>query len=177
MFTINAVKTLQVTSFIVTWTHGVKVIPVLLTEHHATEAYWGCRGITPRIINLGDTWRWGVRFTPRPLYPQWKCPGYPLDRRLGGPQSRSGEKSPALAGTRTPDHPAHSTALELSQPLDARGEILSAILCTVYMVHCCKSYRLAARLFERSTRDDHEAVAEDLTRCCKTRVTAVSGWR
>jgi hypothetical protein len=31
-----------------------------------------------------------VSFTPRPLYPQGKGPRYPLDRRLGGPQSRSG---------------------------------------------------------------------------------------
>jgi hypothetical protein len=31
-----------------------------------------------------------VSFTTRPLYPQGKSPWYPLDRRLGGPQSRSG---------------------------------------------------------------------------------------
>jgi hypothetical protein len=31
-----------------------------------------------------------VRFTPRPLYPQGKSPLYPLDMRLGRPQSRSG---------------------------------------------------------------------------------------
>jgi hypothetical protein len=31
-----------------------------------------------------------VSFTPRPLYPRGKSPRYPLDRRLGGPQSRSG---------------------------------------------------------------------------------------
>jgi hypothetical protein len=31
-----------------------------------------------------------VGFTPRPLYPQRKSPRYPLDRRLGEPQSRSG---------------------------------------------------------------------------------------
>jgi len=29
-----------------------------------------------------------VSFTPRPLYLQGKSPWYPLDRRLGGPQSR-----------------------------------------------------------------------------------------
>jgi hypothetical protein len=29
-----------------------------------------------------------VSFTPRPLYPQGKSCWYPLDRRLGGPQSR-----------------------------------------------------------------------------------------
>jgi hypothetical protein len=29
-------------------------------------------------------------FTPRPIYPQWKRSLYPLDRTLGGSQSRSG---------------------------------------------------------------------------------------
>jgi hypothetical protein len=33
---------------------------------------------------------WVVSFTPRPLYPQGKSPWHPLDRRLGGHQSRSG---------------------------------------------------------------------------------------
>jgi hypothetical protein len=31
-----------------------------------------------------------VSFTPRPVYPQGKNSWYPLDRRLGGPQSHSG---------------------------------------------------------------------------------------
>jgi len=31
-----------------------------------------------------------VSFMPRPLYPQGKNPQYPLVRRLGEPQSRSG---------------------------------------------------------------------------------------
>jgi hypothetical protein len=31
-----------------------------------------------------------VSFTTRPLYSQGKSPWYTLDRRLGGPQSRSG---------------------------------------------------------------------------------------
>jgi hypothetical protein len=31
-----------------------------------------------------------VSFTPRPFYPQRKSPWYPLNRRLGGPQSRFG---------------------------------------------------------------------------------------
>jgi hypothetical protein len=40
---------------------------------------------------LGIRWRWVVSFTPRPLYPrERKRPSYPLDRRLVGPQSRSG---------------------------------------------------------------------------------------
>jgi hypothetical protein len=37
------------------------------------------------ILDLGTRWRWVVSFILRPLYPR-----YPLGRRLGGPQSRSG---------------------------------------------------------------------------------------
>jgi hypothetical protein len=33
------------------------------------------------------------QFTPWPLYPQGKSPWYPLDRRLGRPQSQSGRGS------------------------------------------------------------------------------------
>jgi hypothetical protein len=42
------------------------------------------------FVDLGTKWRWVVTFTPRPLYPQRNSPWYPLDRSLGGPQSRSG---------------------------------------------------------------------------------------
>jgi hypothetical protein len=41
---------------------------------------------------LGTSCRWVISFTPRPLYPQRKSPLYPLDRRLGGPQSQSGRR-------------------------------------------------------------------------------------
>jgi hypothetical protein len=34
-----------------------KVVPVLLTEHHAMKAYWGSGGIAPRILDLGIGWR------------------------------------------------------------------------------------------------------------------------
>jgi hypothetical protein len=67
-----------------------KVVPVLLTEHHAMTVYWGNGGIDPSILDLGTRWRWVISFTPRPLYPQGKSPRYTLDRRLGGLQSRSG---------------------------------------------------------------------------------------
>jgi hypothetical protein len=64
------------------------------------KTYWGSGGIAPRILDLGTRWRWVVSFTPRPLYHQGKSPWYPLDRRLGRPQSRSGgggeEKIPSL---------------------------------------------------------------------------------
>jgi hypothetical protein len=40
----------------------------------------------------GTSWRWVVIFTPRPVYPRGKSAWYPLYRRLGGPQSRSGRR-------------------------------------------------------------------------------------
>jgi hypothetical protein len=64
--------------------------PCALTEHHAMKAYWESEGTAPRILDLATRWRWVVSFVPQPLYPQGKSPWYPLDRRLGGPQSRSG---------------------------------------------------------------------------------------
>jgi hypothetical protein len=42
------------------------------------------------ILDLSTKWRWVVSFTPRPLYPRGNRPQYPLNRRLGEPQSRSG---------------------------------------------------------------------------------------
>jgi hypothetical protein len=80
----------------------------------STMSYRRIEGVeaSPRILDLGTRWRWVVSFTPRPLYPKGRSSRYPLDRRMGGPQSRSGrEKFPAPTGTRTPDHPARSPAL------------------------------------------------------------------
>jgi hypothetical protein len=50
------------------------------------------------ILNLGSRWRW---LAPRPcrFTPEETAPGYSLDRRLGGPHSRSeryGEKNSLL---------------------------------------------------------------------------------
>jgi hypothetical protein len=39
---------------------------------------------------FGQDWLFFLFFTPRTLYSRGKSPRYPLDRRLGGPQSRSG---------------------------------------------------------------------------------------
>jgi hypothetical protein len=60
-----------------------------MTEHHLMKVCFGSRGIAPLILDLITGWRWVVSFTPRPLYLQWKSPWYPLDKRLGGPQSQS----------------------------------------------------------------------------------------
>jgi hypothetical protein len=84
-----------------------KGVPVLLTEHHAMKTYWRSGGIAPRILDLGTRWRWVVSFTPWPIYPQGKKPWYPLDRRLGGPQSRLD----AAVKRQIPDHLVRSSAL------------------------------------------------------------------
>jgi hypothetical protein len=47
----------------------------------------GC--IDPNFLDLGTSW-WVVNFKPRPLYYRGKGPRHTSDRRLGGPQSRSG---------------------------------------------------------------------------------------
>jgi hypothetical protein len=39
------------------------------------KAYWGRECIAPRNLDIGTGWRWVVRFTLRPLYPQGKTPG------------------------------------------------------------------------------------------------------
>jgi hypothetical protein len=75
-----------------------------LAVRHEDEWESGC--IDPRILDLGTSWRWVVSFTPRPIYLRGKSPRYPLDRRLSGPQNRSGERGEEkildTTGTRTP---------------------------------------------------------------------------
>jgi hypothetical protein len=81
-------------------------LSLCLTKYHAMKTYWGSGSRAQRSLDLGTRWRWVVSFTPRPLYSQGKRPQCPLDRRLGGPQSRSGhsveeKNSQPLAGIRT----------------------------------------------------------------------------
>jgi hypothetical protein len=57
------------------------------------KAYWR-KGITaPRILDLDTVLRFVVSYIPRPLYPEGNNLWYPLDRKLGGSQSRSGNNS------------------------------------------------------------------------------------
>jgi hypothetical protein len=75
-----------------------------LTKHHAMKTYRGSGGIATRILNLGCRWRWVVSFTPWPLYLRGKSSSYPLDRRLGEPQSQSGAVAKRRAtGVRFPN--------------------------------------------------------------------------
>jgi hypothetical protein len=68
-----------------------KVVPVLFFLELSTTPWrrLGSGGVAPRTLDFGIRWRWVVSFTPRPLYRQVKSPWYPLNRSLGGPQSRS----------------------------------------------------------------------------------------
>jgi hypothetical protein len=80
------------------WNSSYDTFFLFLTEQHAMKAYWGNGSIVPLILDLGSRWRWVVSFTHQPLYSQGKSPRYPLDRRLGGCQSRSeheGEEKPS----------------------------------------------------------------------------------
>jgi hypothetical protein len=70
------------------WESKDKVVPVpqLSTTPWRRIGEW----MYNSFFDLSTRWRWVVNFTSRPLYPQGKSPWYPLNRRLGGPQSRSG---------------------------------------------------------------------------------------
>jgi hypothetical protein len=91
----------------------VKVkLSLCLTKHHAMKTYWGSGGTAPCILDLGTRCRW------MPLYPQGKHHRYPQDKRLGGPQCRSGrgseeKNSQPLPGIelQNPENPARSPAL------------------------------------------------------------------
>jgi hypothetical protein len=52
-------KLISMTSTFLPYEHRVKgkVVPVLLTEHHAMKAYGGSGGIAPYILDLGTRWR------------------------------------------------------------------------------------------------------------------------
>jgi hypothetical protein len=107
-----------------------------------------------------------VSFTPLPLYPQGKSPWYPLDRRLGGPQSHSGgggeEKNsqpPPEIEPQNPYHPACSPALyrlsyDVSHTYLIPILILFSHLCvalpsglfpSVFRLIFCKSYSFPKR--------------------------------
>jgi hypothetical protein len=66
-----------------------KVVPVLnelSTTPWRRVGEWTYSAI---ILDLGIRWRWVVSFTHRLLYLRGNSSRYPLDRRLGGAQSRS----------------------------------------------------------------------------------------
>jgi hypothetical protein len=92
-----------------------KLVPMLNQLSTTPWRRMGSGLIDPHFLDLGTSCRWVVSFTPRPLYPQEKSPRYLLDRRLRGPQSRSGQRGENKildpTGTRTPTPPLSSQSL------------------------------------------------------------------
>jgi hypothetical protein len=73
------------------WAQLNKSTPCLHPHYTRLTVRWQAGGrIHQRFLNLDTSCRWVVSFPPLPLYPGGKSPQYPLDRRLSGPQSRSG---------------------------------------------------------------------------------------
>ncbi|PNF25877.1 hypothetical protein B7P43_G11128 [Cryptotermes secundus] len=53
----------------------------------------GSGGAVPPFLTLALDGRGVVSFTPGYFTQEENCPQYPLDRKLGGPQSRSGHSA------------------------------------------------------------------------------------
>jgi hypothetical protein len=99
------------------------------------------------ILDLGTRWSWVVSFTPRPLYPRTNRPWYPLERRLGGPQSQSGcygeEKNLGLARIWTPAIQPRSPSLyQLSYADSQSYTVLFKCVFTMQtnVLHCNGQY-------------------------------------
>jgi hypothetical protein len=71
--------------------HKVKLSLCLTNKAILYEGMGESGCIDPHFLDLSTSWRWVVTFTFRPLYPWGKSPRYLSDRRLGGPQSWSGD--------------------------------------------------------------------------------------
>jgi hypothetical protein len=99
--------------------------------------------MAPRILDLGTKWRRVVRFVTRLLYPQGR-PWYPLDRRLGGPQSRSGrggeeKNSQPLPGLEVPikQPVAQCYTAELSRFLKGSSHVPQQLKVVEALCSCC----------------------------------------
>jgi hypothetical protein len=100
--------------------------------------YGGSECTDVRILNLGTRWRWVVSFTRQPLYTR-----YPLDRSLGGPQSRFGHggeenNSLPLSGIEprsSNQYPSHYTDWAISDPDPAL--MIEVIYCRVQWDNNC----------------------------------------
>jgi hypothetical protein len=87
-------------------------------------AHRGSRGIALFFLDHGTRRGWGVSVTPRPLFTLGNT-RHPLSRRLGGPQSRSGQvrKISPPTGIRSPDRPARNQSLcRLRYPVHTTGK-------------------------------------------------------
>jgi hypothetical protein len=129
---------------------------------------WGRGGTAQHILNLGTRWRWVVSFTPRAFHPRRKNPRYPLNRRLGGPQSRSesgGEEKKSLCPCREsyPGRPARSLVTNLTE--------LSRLLYTTFtwIIHI----KLNVKLLMAKSEDRRSGCSYPISRNCTVYTTHV----
>jgi hypothetical protein len=129
------------------------------------------------ILDLGTRWRWVVNFTPLPLYPWGNSTRYPLDRRLGEPQSvwtLRNRKSFASTGNRLFGHPSRSLVAiptELSRLPDwtYTACILLLIRCTaiarmVKVYFCCGTTYSFGRVYTKGAQHATRHAAQHATR-------------
>jgi hypothetical protein len=82
-----------------------KVVPVLSKLSTIPQRRMENGSIDPRFLDHGTRWKWVANFTPLPLYP--------LDRRLGEPQNRSGRCEEKNIAKSNPGRPASSPFVHL----------------------------------------------------------------
>jgi hypothetical protein len=117
---------------------------------------------------------WVFSITPRSLYPEGKSPRYLLDRRLGGPQSRSWrggkEKNSYHFRCRESNlvRPARSQVLEGKESVICFATVIQLALLWQYMLtlYCCWNRKLWANsrepIVEHRTKEETE---RDVWKC------------
>jgi hypothetical protein len=107
--------------------------------------YWRSGSIAPRILDQGTRWRSEVSFRLRPHYPQSNRLRYSLDKKAGGPQSRSGHGGEdknfdhCICRELNPGHPAYSLVSILSELLIwvRNGEVMPSYLTFSHSYFLC----------------------------------------
>jgi hypothetical protein len=128
----------------------------------------GERRYNSTILDLSTRRTWVASFTPRFILGR-KNPWYPLDRRLCGPQDRSGrcgdEKNPCLCRESNPSPARNPSLHRLSYP-DSYGSRLSNLI-------TWRQYKIS--LYCSGSHDKRWAIIEHVTVCLQT--NAHEFWR
>jgi hypothetical protein len=103
------------------------------------KAYWGIEGIAPHILDLDTRWRWVVSFTPR------ERPWYPSDRKLGGPENRSGR-----GGAERNSHPLPGRGPPIFQPIAQLYTTELSRLLSKYLLSKFRSRKIQRRMVTRA---------------------------
>jgi hypothetical protein len=144
----------------------------LYYEHHATKVNYGSGGIAPSILDLGARWRCVVSFTPRPLYSQGKRPWYPLDRRLGRPQSRSGRGGEEKKSLTLP-------VLEplIMKPVAQRYTTELSSRISKYLIHLCKIVKIILNFLEMYVANKIPGAGLSRMLCVRLNIAVITCFR